>query len=108
MANKITTTGISPVDGLVSKLSRYADSTVVYYGDNNLLTFTTYKKKNNTTSSDDRYTVVPSGMEYRPDLVSQQAYGLPDFWWRIMEANNISDIFDFKAGTNIRLPANIY
>jgi len=47
-------------------------------------------------------------MEYRPDLVSRDKYGIPDFWWKIMEVNNIKDIIDFKAGRTIVLPENIY
>ena len=39
-----------------------------------------------------------------PEIVSNKVYGSPDFWWKIMEANNIKDIFDFKTGINIRLP----
>jgi len=45
-------------------------------------------------------------MEFRPDKMSQHVYGHVDWWWKIMEANNIKDVYDFKAGTNIRIPAN--
>lgn len=107
MANKIQFTNLQP-NNFVHNLSRYNNSEVIYYGDNNLLTFTTYKKKNNTPSGDDRFTVITAGTEYRPDKVSYAAYGSVDFWWRIMEANNIKDIFEFKAGLNIRLPGNIF
>jgi hypothetical protein len=106
--NSITPTNFRPQDNFVDKLSRYLNSRIVYYGKNNVMTFTTYKKQAPGPNPSDRYTVVPPGMEYRPDLVSRQAYGLPDFWWKIMEANGISDVMDFKAGTNLRLPANIY
>jgi len=41
----------------------------------------------------DKYFVVTPGTEYRPDLVSKEAYGAVDFWWKIMEANNIKDNF---------------
>ena len=47
------------------------------------------------------------GQEYRPDLVSNRVYGTPDFWWRIMEANNIKDVFEFKAGLNLRIPGSV-
>ena len=107
MAVKIEYTNISPRK-FVDALSRYDNSSVIYWGDNNLLTFTTYKKHKYPSSNTDRFAVVPSGWAYRPDLVANQAYGAPDFWWRIMEANDIKDIFDFKAGITIRLPGNIY
>jgi len=107
MAVKVEFTNINPRK-FVDALSRYADSTVMYWGDNHLLTFTTYKKHKYPSSGADRFAVIPGNWEYRPDLVSNQAYGAPDFWWRIMEANNIKDVFDFKAGLTIRLPGNIY
>lgn len=110
MANKITKTEILPSE-LVDSLSRYLNSEVIYYGKNNLLTFTTYKRQDaETDQSQDRFTVITPGNEYRPDKLSSQAYGAPDLWWKIMEANGIYDIWDFKAGINIRLPsdANIF
>ncbi len=110
MSNFIEDAKIPP-SRFVSALSRYNGSTVVYYhvGNQKKLAFTTYKKVMTTPPNDnDLYMVVPAGMAYRPDLVSQKAYGTTDFWWKIMEANNIKDIFDFKAGTNLRLPGNVF
>ena len=107
MANKIIETEITPTDALVDSLSRYANSTVLYYGDNGLMTFSTYKRQ--VTDSDptqDQYTVISPSHEYRPDKLAYQVYGAPDLWWKIMEANGISDIWNFKAGLNIRLPSD--
>lgn len=99
--SNITATRFVPVT------SRYANSEVLYYTEKKLLTFKTYKKNQNEESlfetPETKYYVVTSGTEYRPDLVSQKIYGTPDFWWRIMEANNIKDIFDFKSGLNLIL-----
>lgn len=98
-------------DKFVNTTSRYKNSTVVYYNTpyKKVLTFNTYKKQvSNIPTEDDTFTVVSPGMEYRPDLLSYQFYGTPDFWWKILEANNIKDIFDFKTGINIRLPSNIF
>lgn len=111
MANSIEPiSDIRPVDGFVTSTSRYADGELVYYEQNDLrkITFKTYKRKEIENSSQDRFMVIPSNMEYRPDLVSRKAYGTVDFWWTIMEANNIFDIFDFKAGRNIRIPNNVF
>lgn len=107
MANKIEDSNLFP-EQFVTQTSRYFDSEVIYYGDKNVLTFTTYVKKDNSETPNDRFTVVSPGQEYRPDLLSFEAYGTPDFWWRIMEANGIMDVFDFKSGTNIRLPGNVF
>ena len=107
MSNYIEYTKIRPTR-YVPITSRYSRSTVVYYTENKILSFSTYKKTNVPISQNDKYYVVTSGTEYRPDVVSQNAYGTPDFWWKILEANNIKDIYDFKAGLNIRIPNSIF
>lgn len=107
MANKIEFTNIRSTE-FVTRLSRYSDSRVVYYSDSRITTFETYKRKKFNPSSRDQVTVITPGMAYRPDLVSFDRYGMPDFWWKIMEANKIKDVMDFKAGRTIVLPENIY
>lgn len=103
MANFMIETALSTTS-FVPISSRYSNSKVLYYTEHNKLTFNTYKKGNNSYSSEDKYAIITSGVEYRPDLVSQQAYGTVDFWWKILEANNMKDIWQFKAGKNIRIP----
>ena len=111
MANEIEyLTNINPVSaGLIPVSSRYASnkSQLIYYGTNKYLTFTTYVRTPYVPSSSDKHAVVPAGMEYRPDLISEQAYSTPDYWWRIMEANNMFDVMDLKTGTNIIIPGVI-
>lgn len=107
MANRVTETTIKSSE-FVSSLSRYAEAPVIYYGDRNKMTFKTYKRGSIDPKPGDRFTVVNAGTEYRPDLVSYKAYGVPDFWWRIMEANGVKDIFEFKSGLNIRIPEAIF
>jgi hypothetical protein len=104
MANSITATTI-PARTYVTVSSRYVNSTVVTYGDTNVLTFETYVRQLKPPSDNDKYAVVPPGEEFRPDLTSYRAYGTVDFWWLILENNGIFDIFDYKAGTNIRIPS---
>lgn len=107
MANRIEYTELRSTD-FVTTVSRYANSRVVYYSDEKIITFETYKRKNFKQTSSDQVTVIPPGMEYRPDLVSREKYGIPDFWWKIMEANGMKDIIDFRAGKTIILPENVY
>ena len=107
MANYFQTTTINPLK-FVSFTSRYSDSKVCYYKEEKYLTFKTYKKNTYANSSRDKYMVVTKGYEYRPDLVSQKVYGFPDYWWKILEANSIKDIYDFKAGINIRVPESLF
>lgn len=103
MANYISKTNIDS-RRFVPPSSRYLESQILYYTENNLLTFETYKRKDIARSNKDKYAVISPGVEYRPDLVSNQAYGTVDFWWKILEANGMKDIWEFKAGTNIRIP----
>jgi hypothetical protein len=107
MANKIEYTDLRAAD-FVTRASRYASSRVIYYSDEKILTFETYKRKKYEESKNDQVAVIPPGMEYRPDLVSKEKYGVPDFWWKILEANKIKDIAEFRAGKTIILPENIY
>ena len=92
----------------VTNTSRYAESTVLLWGDQKVVTFAIYKRGDSTAaSSTDKFTVVSPGEEYRPDVTSVRAYGTPDFWWRILEANSINDIFNYKSGLNIRIPSTL-
>ena len=104
MANRNTGTNIS-ASSIVAPNSRYIGGEVIYLGDRNAMTFATYLRRKYKPSQQDRFMVISPGMEYRPDLISSSAYGIPDLWWRIMEANNIFDVFDLKAGTNLTIPA---
>ncbi len=103
MANYTEETQI-PARRFVTISSRYSSKPVLYYTENKYLTFPVYKKTPIPISTADKYFVVNAGTEYRPDLISQIAYGTVDFWWRILEANNIKDVYDLKAGLNIRIP----
>lgn len=107
MANKIEITNIEATE-FVTRLSRYSTSKVLYYSNIRIITFETYKRKSYAPSPRDQVTVITPGMEYRPDLMSFDKYGIPDFWWKIMEANNMKDVTEFKAGKTITLPENIY
>jgi hypothetical protein len=50
-------------------------------------------------------TLVPAGMEGRPDLLSYRLYGTVDYWWVLLVANNIVDPFEqLVAGKQIRVP----
>lgn len=103
MANQIQSTGLIPSQ-FVGPTSRYLRSQVIYYGSNNIITFTQYLRRPKVFSANDKFMIITAGFEFRPDLVANKVYGIPALWWKIMEANDIFDVFDFKAGTNIRIP----
>lgn len=107
MANYIEFTNIRPTR-FVTPTSRYVNSKVIYYTERKLISFNTYKKADIPITNNDKYMVITKGLEYRPDLVSNRAYGFPDLWWKILEANGMKDIYEFKAGENIRIPNAIF
>ena len=94
----------------VPPTSRYANAKMIYYGSANKITLKTYKRTSvqRKINSEDKFMVITPGVAYRPDLVSNEVYGIPDFWWKIMERNYMKDILDFKAGVNIILPTDIF
>lgn len=110
MANMIELANIN-ASNFVPAGSRYLNSDVIYYykddDDYKKITYKTYKKGQVVESDTDRFGLITPGVEYRPDLVSFKAYGTVDLWWRIMEINNIKDVYDFKAGLTIRIPSRI-
>ena len=103
MANKIEITKIL-ANKMVASGSRYEDNKVIYYGEDKYITFPIYRRRNISSGDRDKYTVINKSTEYRPDLVSQDFYGTSIFWWKIMEKNNIRDIWDFKSGLSILIP----
>jgi len=97
-----------PAQQFVTPTSRYINSEVINYGERKILTFKTYKGQNLEQNKNDKFYTITASLEYRPDLLSYKVYGIVDYWWKIMEFNNIKDIYDFKSGMTIRLPSNIY
>lgn len=90
----------------VANSSRYINSKILSWGDLKTITFETYKRSKYEPKESDRFYTITPGVEYRPDLISNKVYGDPSFWWWIMQVNNIQDILDFKAGTNIIIPGS--
>jgi len=106
MAQPIFYTRIRP-NTLVSGGSRYLKQNVIYYGETKFMTFDTYLRQPYVAKGDEKVMVITKGVEYRPDLVSYDFYGFPDNWWRILEANGMYDVFDFKSGKTILLPNQV-
>jgi len=106
MTIPITYTNTRP-ERMVSGFSRYVNQNVIYYGENKFITFDTYIRKPYKPTGKEKIMVITKGVEYRPDLVSYDVYGIPDVWWRILQTNGMKDIWEFKAGVTIRIPEMI-
>jgi hypothetical protein len=91
--------------GYVTATSRYAQSDVLVYGEDGILTFEIYKRPNIIVTQNDQITIIPAGEEYRPDLTSFRAYGTVDLWWKIMQFNGFTDVYQYKTNLTIRIPA---
>jgi hypothetical protein len=89
---------------VVSANSRYIQQNIVYYGENKFLTFDLYIRKRYRPTGKEKVMVITKGAEYRPDLVAFDVYGSSNYWWSILEANNMSDIYQFVSGKTIILP----
>jgi hypothetical protein len=106
MANQFETANKLVAQDYVTATSRYIFSDVGFYGPQKKITFAIYQRLVYTETNQDKYMQITAGLEYRPDLVSNLVYGTVDYWWVILQANNIADIFDFKVGLTIRIPAS--
>jgi hypothetical protein len=93
-----------PVQNIMSANSRYRKQTIIYYGEQKYLTFDLYFRRPYVREGNEKVMVITKGLEFRPDLVSYDYYGFPDNWWKILEANNMMDIYQFIAGRTIMLP----
>ncbi len=58
-------------------------------------------------SSNDTQHKVEGSEAFRPDVIAYNVYGDPRLAWVILSANDISDIFDLKAGMIITIPSSI-
>lgn len=60
------------------------------------------------TSASDKYLTVGDSHAGRLDLISYEAYGTPELWWVLAEANNIAfPPSDLVVGMVIRVPSAI-
>lgn len=93
------------IENVTDEYSRYRDSKVIYYGVKRLIAFETYLRQPYQVTGEESILLIKKTIEYRPDLVSYDVYGVPDYWWKILEVNNMKDVWDFKAGVTIKLPS---
>lgn len=106
MTQPVEPTRLRP-ERILAPGSRYLKQRIIYYGEKKLMTFNTYIRQPYRPNGNERVMMITKGVEFRPDLVSYDVYGFSDNWWRILEANNIKDVWDFKAGRTIILPDRV-
>lgn len=97
----------TPIESFIKGFSRYKNQNVIYWSEKNFLTFDTYIRKSYHATGRERVMLITKGVEYRPDLVAYDHLGMPDAWWKILEVNQMKDIWEFKAGRTIIIPDTI-
>ena len=86
--------------------SRYRGSTITSVDtDSGLENYTVLKLPIEVPETEeDFYVEIDSSNEFRPDYLSYQAYGTPDYGWAILELNNLRSFRDLKLRTRLRIP----
>ncbi len=95
--------------GKNSRYSTYESESYLHRGKNftNLVSSKKYEDyiKNTLPNLDFRVSMIPAGLEGRPDLISYASYGTVNYWWLICEANKIKDPFEeLYSGKQIKIP----
>lgn len=56
-------------------------------------------------ADNDVFITIDQSLLFRPDLISNNAYGTSELWWVIYEFNSIKDpLFDMRIGQILRIP----
>ena len=85
------------------KISRYSVYRLIVK-DNNETYTETANQCSIDESDEDMYYQVQKTDEGRLDIISNNNYQSPIYWWVIAMANNIVDPFNVKEGTILRIP----
>ena len=65
----------------------------------------TYNQVSVPDTEEDFYHIVKDNEEGRLDIISQNYYGTPIYWWAIAIANDFIDPYVVNAGTMVRIPS---
>lgn len=71
------------------------------------VTFLEFIKKSQLyleVSTDDQYYFVDASKQYRPDLISNEVYGSPIYYWVILSCNNLISPLQVRTNLTLRIP----
>jgi len=91
----------------IKENSRYKNSTItdlVETTPTDSIFMVLNKFPNIPLSTNDGIIKITEGNKFRPDLISQIAYGDTKFGWAIMMANNIRSFASLSPGLRLRVP----
>ena len=84
--------------------SRYGYLRTIQNKDDGKIIHESWYQKVVDFSSEDQFCVVDKDTENRLDIISNQFYNTPRYWWVIALANYLIDPFDVPAGIQLRIP----
>ena len=92
-------------DMVNNTVSRYRNKITLtsYMGD----TFLEFIKKSQLyldVSPEDQYYFVDASKQYRPDLISNEIYGSPIYYWVILSCNNLVSPLQVRTNLTLRIP----
>ncbi len=88
-------------------MAKYSASSVWYNTPQNDLYMDIWRPRPVPADLDDYAYEIQPQYNYRPDLLAFDLYGNPKLWWVFAQRNAdvlFDPIYDFKAGTVIKLP----
>lgn len=71
------------------------------------VTFLEFIKKSQLylpVSPDDQYYFVDASKQYRPDLISNEVYGSPVYYWVILSCNDLISPLQVRTNLTLRIP----
>jgi hypothetical protein len=92
-------------------MAKYTASSPWYDTSQSKLYLDIWKPRAIPADSDDYDYLIQPQYNYRPDLLAYDLYGNPKLWWVFAQRNVdilFDPIYDFKAGTIIKLPKKTY
>lgn len=88
-------------------MAKYSTSSPWYKTKQNRLYLEIWQPRPIPAEADDYDYIIQPQYNYRPDLLAYDIYGNPKLWWVFAQRNVdviFDPVYDFKAGTVIKLP----
>ena len=84
--------------------SRYGKLRRLHDDEKNKMVHENWNQRYIPLSNQDTYYTVTIETENRLDMISQEIYNTPRYWWVLALANYLTDPFDVPVGTTLRVP----
>ena len=90
----------------VNTLNRYRNKIkLTSYSGYNVIEFIKKSQLYLPEDPSDQYYFVDASKQYRPDLISNEVYGSPIYYWVILSCNNLISPLQVAANLTLRLPS---